>query len=140
MVDTYAVNPYIVQGTPFLFNYTENSTSATPAWRNSLWQIGFHENMVYNATLDTMFSQYEIINNITVWMRELAPDSGAYFNEANPYEPDHEVTFWGDNYDALLELKHKYDPFRLMDCWMCVGWKGPEDERYSCYLDISTNY
>ncbi|KAJ3754142.1 FAD-binding domain-containing protein [Lentinula raphanica] len=140
MVDTYAVNPYIIQGTPFLYNYTEGTTSVTPAWRNSLWQIGFHENMAYNATLDTMYAQYEIVNNITSWMRELAPNSGAYFNEANPYEPDHEVTFWGDNYATLLELKNKYDPFRLLDCWMCVGWKGAADERYSCYLDISTDY
>ncbi|GAW08738.1 FAD-binding domain-containing protein [Lentinula edodes] len=140
MVDTYAVNPYIIQGTPFLYNYTEGTTSVTPAWRNSLWQIGFHENMLYNATLETMYAQYEIVNNITSWMRELAPDSGAYFNEANPYEPDHEVTFWGDNYPALLELKNKYDPFKLLDCWMCVGWQGPADERYSCYLNISTDY
>ncbi|KAJ3795076.1 hypothetical protein GGU11DRAFT_758651, partial [Lentinula aff. detonsa] len=126
MVDTYAVNPYIIQGTPFLYNYTEGTTSVTPAWRSSLWQIGFHENMAYNATLDTMYAQYEIVNNITSWMRELAPNSGAYFNEANPYEPDHEgrspnafvsyqatdqmhitVAFWGDNYPALLELKNK---------------------------------
>ncbi|KAE9406595.1 FAD-binding domain-containing protein [Gymnopus androsaceus JB14] len=140
MVDTYAVNPYIIQGTPFLYNYTEGTTSATPAWRNSLWQIGFHQNMNYNATLDTMFAQYEIVNNITMWMRELAPDSGAYFNEANPYEPEHEFTFWGPNYPALLELKEKYDPFRLLDCWMCVGWRGAADEHYSCYLNISTSY
>ncbi|KAF5353043.1 hypothetical protein D9757_011869 [Collybiopsis confluens] len=79
MISTYAVNPYIIQGTPFLYNYTEGSTSVTPAWRKSLWQIGFHENMVYNATLQTMYSQYEIVNNITAWMRELAPESGAYF-------------------------------------------------------------
>lgn len=39
MVDTYAVNPYIIQGTPFLYNYTEGTTSVTPAWRNSLWQV-----------------------------------------------------------------------------------------------------
>ncbi|KIK61423.1 hypothetical protein GYMLUDRAFT_997268, partial [Collybiopsis luxurians FD-317 M1] len=163
MINTYAVNPYIIQGTPFLYN---SSTSAPPAWRNSLWQIGF---IAYNATLETTFSQYEIVNNVTAWMRELAPDSGAYFvhvvvpifshllqNAANSYEPDHEVTFWRENYLTLLQLKNKYNPDKLMDCWTCreyilsfaflfardslVGWKGAADERHSCYLNISSKF
>lgn len=32
-------NPYIVVATPFLYDYPENSTSVTPAWRNSLWHV-----------------------------------------------------------------------------------------------------
>ncbi len=39
MVQQYGVNPYIVVGTPFLYNETANATSVTPAWRNSLWQV-----------------------------------------------------------------------------------------------------
>ena len=32
-------SPYIVVGTPFLFNHTEGATSVTPAWRTSLWHV-----------------------------------------------------------------------------------------------------
>lgn len=32
-------SPYIVAGTPYLFNYTQGSTAVTPAWRNSLWHV-----------------------------------------------------------------------------------------------------
>lgn len=32
-------NPYIVVGTPFLFNYMHGTTSVTPAWRNSVGDV-----------------------------------------------------------------------------------------------------
>ncbi|KAK5656208.1 hypothetical protein OQA88_4969 [Cercophora sp. LCS_1] len=34
-------------------------------------------------------------------IRELAPTSGAYMNEANPEEPDWQHQFWGENYEKL---------------------------------------
>lgn len=39
IVQQFSINPYIVVGTPFLYNYTEGSTSVTPAWRNALWHV-----------------------------------------------------------------------------------------------------
>lgn len=40
LVDMLPVsNPNIILGTPFLYNYTEGSTSVTPAWRNSIWHV-----------------------------------------------------------------------------------------------------
>lgn len=35
------------------------------------------------------------------------------------YEPDWESAFWGENYSRLLEIKRKYDPDQLLDCWHC---------------------
>ncbi|THV00479.1 hypothetical protein K435DRAFT_854708 [Dendrothele bispora CBS 962.96] len=145
-----------ILGTPFLFNSTKGATSVTPAWRSSIWHVGLHlGTWPYNATVEDIRSQYEFVSNINQMARDITPDSGAYFNEGDVYEPDHERTsqfwvillkcfgrlntvlkesFWGDNYPALLEIKRKYDPYGLLDCWQCVGWKGPEDERYACYL------
>ena len=31
--------PYIVLGTPFLYNHTAGATSVTPAWYDSLWHV-----------------------------------------------------------------------------------------------------
>jgi len=59
-------------------------------------------------------------------MRDLAPDSGCYLNEADIYEPDLPHAFWGDNYPRLLKLKRKYDPKGVFWCLPCVGgsdWK-----------------
>ena len=41
------------------------------------------------------------------------------------YEPDHETSYWGDNYAKLLSVKHKYDPHGLLDCWQCGTCCGP---------------
>ena len=38
------------------------------------------------------------------------------------YEPDHETSYWGDNYAKLLSVKHKYDPHGLLDCWQCGAY------------------
>lgn len=43
-------------------------------------------------------------------LRDLAPDTGAYANEADPTEPQWQETFYGDNYPRLLALKQQWDP------------------------------
>ena len=54
-------------------------------------------------------------------IRDLAPDSGAYVNEAFLYEKDWQQTFWGDNYDRLLKIKREVDPMDVFWCLPCVG-------------------
>ncbi|KZP21452.1 hypothetical protein FIBSPDRAFT_953707 [Athelia psychrophila] len=65
-------------------------------------------------------------------LRAITPDA-AYQNEADVYEPNHEVSFWGDHYARLLEIKRKYDPEQLLDCWHCVGFNA-NSSRFACYL------
>ncbi|KAK0224981.1 FAD-binding domain-containing protein [Armillaria nabsnona] len=134
MVEQFSINPYIVVGTPFLYNHTEGSTSVTPAWRNALWHMSSSRTFSWNSTAEDMRTQYDFLSMVTQWLRDFSPGSGAYLNEGDVYEPDHEEAFWGANYARLVQIKEKYDPFHLLDCWMCVGWKGPLDNRYSCYL------
>lgn len=45
----------------------------------------------------------------------------AYVNE-----PDWQHTFWGDNYERLLEIKKKYDLWDVLWCHPCVGSEGWE--------------
>ncbi|KZP28938.1 FAD-binding domain-containing protein [Athelia psychrophila] len=68
-------NPYIVVGTPFLYNYKEGTTSATPAWRNSLWHLGLHEDFpVQRHWTPVKKATYESISSL---------------NEGEVYEKDH---------------------------------------------------
>lgn len=46
---------------------------------------------------------------------------GTYVNEANPYEPHWQETFWGEKYGKLERLKRKFDPKGLFVCNRCVG-------------------
>ncbi|KUI67216.1 putative FAD-linked oxidoreductase YvdP [Cytospora mali] len=57
-------------------------------------------------------------------LRELAPDSGCYVNEAWPNEPDFQRTFWGDQYERLEEIKREFDPADVFWCHPCVGNQG----------------
>ncbi|KAF9034096.1 hypothetical protein BJ165DRAFT_1534295 [Panaeolus papilionaceus] len=56
-----------------------------------------------------------------------------YQNEADVYEPNHEMAFWGSNFPTLLLTKWKYNPEKLFDCWHCVGRRGSLDPKYKCY-------
>ncbi|KAL8387177.1 hypothetical protein RB595_010102 [Gaeumannomyces hyphopodioides] len=60
-------------------------------------------------------------------LRELAPDMGAYVNEANPYEPNWQDAFWGANYARLRSIKRSVDPDDVLWCHPCVGNEGWEE-------------
>ncbi|KIX08730.1 uncharacterized protein Z518_03387 [Rhinocladiella mackenziei CBS 650.93] len=64
----------------------------------------------------------KLLRNVEVEaLREMAPHSGAYINEADPTEPNWKKTFWGSNYPRLLELKNYWDPDGVFWCIPCVG-------------------
>lgn len=73
-------------------------------------------------------------NHAVPALKQLAPDSGAYVNEADPSNPEWKHDYFGANYDKLLEVKNKYDPEGVFWCKPCVGWdqweiqNGPTDE------------
>jgi FAD/FMN-containing dehydrogenase len=54
-------------------------------------------------------------------LRTATPGTGSYVNEADYFEPDWPRTFWGENYEKLLQIKRKYDPRGLFTCHHCVG-------------------
>ena len=50
------------------------------------------------------------------------PLSGSYWNEADYYDPEWQISHWGrTNYARLLDVKIKYDPAGLFVCHHCVG-------------------
>ncbi|KAJ7771299.1 FAD-binding domain-containing protein [Mycena maculata] len=129
--------PYIPVGTPISFNYTPGTTSVTPAWRDAIWHLASGSSWPYNSTAaqtrGVLGSLHDFVHrNLTA----LAPNSGAYMNEGDVYESDHEFSYWGPNYPRLLALKQKYDPEGLLDCWRCVGWKGAAE--FPCYPKLDT--
>ncbi|KAI0707571.1 FAD-binding domain-containing protein [Cerioporus squamosus] len=129
-------SPYIVAGTPWLYNETAGATAVTPAWRDAIWHLSVKVQFQYNDTLAERVSRYETLSEQIQKFRDLTPGSGAYFNEGDVYEPEHETSYWGDNYTELLAVKRKYDPHGLLDCWQCVGWKGESDDLYQCHVKL----
>ncbi|KAL7948118.1 FAD-binding domain-containing protein [Trichoderma barbatum] len=63
-------------------------------------------------------------------LRDLTPKSGAYINEAFPFEKNFQKTFWGSNYARLLRIKREIDPTDVFWCAPCVG-----NERWEAHQD-----
>lgn len=121
-------DPYIPVVPPVLYNETNpKDTSATPAWRKSIWSLGAGTAFAWNSTLSERQSKIAHANKMTAMLEEITPGSGAYTNEANPFTEDWQEAWWGEeNYQKLLAIKHKYDPYGLMNCYKCIGWKETE--------------
>lgn len=76
--------------------------------------------------------QRKMTNEFLPKIQALAPDSGAYLNEADFRQPDFKTAFYGRNYAALRRIKTKYDPHDLFYGKTAVGsdeWTEQEDGR-----------
>ncbi|KAJ7725699.1 hypothetical protein B0H16DRAFT_279117 [Mycena metata] len=123
----------IIQLTPpTSYAYQPGATSITEAWRSSVYHVTAVASWAWNATTTEKREAYHSASSAIDNLRNITADA-AYLNEADVYEPNHEIAFWGSNYRHLLEIKQKYDPSNLLDCWQCVGWN-PQSSRFSCYL------
>lgn len=63
----------------------------------------------------------ELRDTETAALTDLAPNTGAYRNEADPTTAGWQQTFYGDDYARLLEIKQKWDPKGIFWCKACVG-------------------
>lgn len=113
----------IVSG-PGVWNATPRGggNSVNPAWRDgTVVHVGITVTwQPLNGTARD--SQQQLLTNRYVEaLRKLAPDSGAYINEADHNEPDYQQAFWGGNYRRLLKIKHEIDPTDVFWCHPCVG-------------------
>ncbi|KAJ5915928.1 FAD binding domain-containing protein [Penicillium verhagenii] len=114
----------IVCETPISNSNADESSAVNPAWRDALWHV-IHvgewleplEDSVLRSTADGILHTVDSL-------KELSPGGGAYFNEASYLEPDWKQTYFGSFYDRLLDVKNRYDPTHIFDCWKCVGWRG----------------
>ncbi|EEB98179.1 hypothetical protein MPER_02359, partial [Moniliophthora perniciosa FA553] len=76
--------------------------------------------------------QQMMTNDLDPLLVELAPNTGAYLNEADPDEPNFKRAFYGANYDRLLSIKDQYDPEQILYGSISVGgdrWKEVENGR-----------
>jgi len=114
------ISYYLVTGGA-VANVGEDSLGVNPAWRKAAAYIvtGIHwEEGASTTEIETLRTtlkeDMKIIENI-------APDSGAYLNEASRYEFDWKKSFFGSHYDKLRQIKQKYDPSSLFIVWEGVG-------------------
>lgn len=120
-------NGYSITGFNFKNDLYPSNTanSANPALRDalmhaitaSLWADGDPVSTWIEAS-DTL--TYEVMDQL----RAVTVGSGAYMNEGDSSEPNWQQSFFGANYDRLLDIKQKYDPYDLFWVLKGVGTEG----------------
>ncbi|CUS10784.1 unnamed protein product [Tuber aestivum] len=103
-----------------------------PAWRDNAITLvlaaPFNDTVEWSQMLEDQ-------KTITKWgglLRELAPESGTYLNEADANEPNFQREFYGENYARLLCIKNRYDPTGIFYALTAVGsdaWAQSPDGR-----------
>ncbi|KAF2759924.1 FAD binding domain protein [Pseudovirgaria hyperparasitica] len=125
------------------FNVSKPSKSpnaVNQAWRESYVSLvvgTFHDRT--NRVLNTQ-NLALMTNDIIPEIDLLMPDSKyAYGNEGDPFEPEWQSVFYGENYGQLLQVKQKYDPTGLFYARTAVGsevWTEANDGRLCRSLDV----
>ncbi|KAI4181732.1 MAG: hypothetical protein L6R41_006434 [Letrouitia leprolyta] len=122
-----SVNLVLVGGGQVARDGADRFSGVNPAWRRSYvhnivargWDPGADE-----ATRNAVHSD---ITNVKVRaMKDLAPDTGAYMNEGDRFDPEYIADFYGRNAAKLSAIKRKYDPDGVFYCPTCIGsdeWK-----------------
>lgn len=125
-----AIVGHVVAGGAAAANGDKVDSAVNPAWRKAVTHMLFRRSWNANATLE---EQRAILSNMTeveipvLRSVEGARHMGAYLNEACPYEPGFQASFWGDNYPRLYQIKQKWDPSGLFITRKGVGSEDWDD-------------
>lgn len=97
-------------------------SGVNPAWRRSYMHNFCGRGWLGDANYDTVTAiHHDITYTKGGAMRELAPDTGAYMNEADWQDPWYLQDFYGDELPLLEAVKRRYDPDEVLYCPTCVG-------------------
>ncbi|EME81240.1 uncharacterized protein MYCFIDRAFT_189443 [Pseudocercospora fijiensis CIRAD86] len=111
---------------PTLARGSDVDNAVTPAWRETVSHMmsGVNWPLYANSSaINHAWDDFEVYMDL--W-RKLSPRAGAYLNEADRREPEWQMSFWGEHYPRLLEIKKLYDPYDLFYAHHAVGSEGWE--------------
>ena len=97
-------------------------SGVNPAWRKTYvhnivargWAPGSS-----NATIQAVYDDVTYIK--TQAMKDLAPKTGCYMNEADRFDPDYLQDFYGEHRSILSGIKRRRDPQSVFYCPTCIG-------------------
>ena len=97
-------------------------SGVNPAWRRTYVHNIAARGWASGTDQETIDAIRQDITKVKVRaMKELAPDTGAYMNEADLFDEDFLEDFYGEHLGRLEEVKKSYDPQDTFYCPTCVG-------------------
>ena len=117
-----SVNIVFVGGGEVFADASDPYSGVNPAWRQAYVHNIVARGWAPGSSNPTIRAVYEDITyNKTQAMKELAPDTGCYMNEADRFDPDYLQDFYGTHFGRLSLIKLQYDPQNVFYCPTCVG-------------------
>lgn len=115
-------NIVFVGGGQVFADAADPNSGVNPAWRKTYVHNIVARGWAPRSSDATIQGVYNDITNVkTQAMKDLAPDTGCYMNEADRFDPDYLEDFYGAHSGRLREIKWKYDPSGVFYCPTCVG-------------------
>ena len=112
-------------------------SGVNPAWRRSYVHNIVARGWAPGSSDETIKAVYDDITyNKTRAMKELAPGTGCYMNEADRFDPEFLRDFYGEHRVRLEGIKRRRDPGGVFFCPTCVGSErvGVRDSGQICLL------
>ena len=115
-------NIVFVGGGQVFADASDPYSGVNPAWRHTYvhnivargWAPGSS-----NATIQAVY--HDITFNKTQAMKDLAPNTGCYMNEADRFDPEYLQDFYGEHESRLSGIKRRRDPSSVFYCPTCIG-------------------
>jgi FAD binding domain/Berberine and berberine like len=116
----YTFHGIIIQPSDDVVGYPGRG-AINPAFREAVMHADIFDNGAMGGSAAAQKTAYTRFNNAMNILRAATPGGGSYINEADAQEPDWQQSFFGSNYDRLLEIKRSVDPWGLLWAPTTVG-------------------
>ena len=110
---------------PTLANSGNPDNAILPAFRTAIMHTQAYESNAWwdgLSTVRTPDQQAERHDRLQSYMqtwRDITPTGGAYMNEGDMQDPEWKHTFYGENYQKLVQVKKEWDPWNVF--WVISG-------------------
>lgn len=123
----------IVEDGAFLVHYNINAdelegtapSSANPAWRDvmmfNIIGLIWDEDTPEEEVADL---HHKLTYDLAQRLKDISPGAGGYGNEGDLMDPEWQDSFYGENYERLLEIKKQVDPRDVFWAPTAVGSEG----------------
>lgn len=121
---------HVVGGGAVATNGKKIDSAVNPAWRKTITHLFMSRAWEIDSPVEHQHAMIKNATNVEIpLIRSVEGEDqmGSYVNEAHPYEPGFQQSFWGNNYPRLYEIKQKWDPKGLFIARLAVGSEDWDD-------------
>jgi hypothetical protein len=115
-------NVCLVGGGQVFKDAADPNSGVNPGWRTSYVHNIVARGWAPGTSASVKAAIHADITNVkTQAMKDIAPTTGCYMNEADRFDADYLEDYYGANVPKLQSLKAKYDSLTVFYCPTCIG-------------------